>query len=178
MLLYLSRNGTVKCGQLYGCVDYRHFINYLINSPQGKVHLIRGKLVHFPGEKRRNGGKINIFGRKVHQKSGKMVHFPQKGSWLTPRKQYPASNTPQPHAATTRRNHTSHALLKTIQKTRPAKNVTGLVCSAQDQTRTDTPLLALPPQSSASTNFATCAFDWDCKCRNFFLILKISCKKM
>ena len=146
MLLYLSRNGTVKCGQLYGCVDYRHFINYLINSPQGKVHLIRGK----------------------------MVHFPQKGSWPTPRKQYPASNTPQ----ATRRNHTSHALLKTIQKTRPAKNVTGLVCSAQDQTRTDTPLLALPPQSSASTNFATCAFDWDCKCRNFFLILKISCEKM
>ena len=156
------------------------------------MHLIRGKLVHFPGEKRRNGGKINIFGRKVHQKSGKMVHFPQKGSWLTPRKQYPASNTPQaiprkqypashtpqPHAATTRRNHTSHALLKTIQKTRPAKNVTGLVCCAQDQTRTDTPLLALPPQSSASTNFATCAFDWDCKCRNFFLILKISCEKM
>ena len=48
------------------------------NSPRGKVHLIRGKVVHFPGEKRRNSGRINFFGGKVHQKSGKMVHFPQK----------------------------------------------------------------------------------------------------
>ena len=68
---FLSRNGTVKCSQLYGCVDYRYLI-------KGKVHLIRGKLVHFPREKRRNGGKINIFGRKVHQKSGKTVHFPRE----------------------------------------------------------------------------------------------------
>ena len=169
MLLYLSRNGTVKCGQLYGCVDYRHFINYLINSPQGKVHLIRGKMVHFPGKKGEMAVKSTFSAGKCTKKAGKWFTFPKKEAG-----RHPASNTPQ----ATRRNHTSHALLKTIQKTRPAKNVTGLVCSAQDQTRTDTPLLALPPQSSASTNFATCAFDWDCKCRNFFLILKISCEKM
>ena len=42
---------------------------------RGKVPPIRGKMVHFPREKRRNGGRINIFGGKVHQKSGKMVHF-------------------------------------------------------------------------------------------------------
>ena len=68
-----------------------------------KVPPIRGNMVHFPGkkgemavestfsagkctkkagkwftfpEKRRNGGRINIFGGKVHQKSGKVVHFP------------------------------------------------------------------------------------------------------
>ena len=72
MLLYLSRNGTVKYSLLYECVDYLYFIN----SSQGKVHLIRDKLVHFPLEKRRNGGKINIFGGKVHLIRGKTVHFP------------------------------------------------------------------------------------------------------
>ena len=49
-----------------------------INIFEGKVHLIRGNLVHSPPEKKRNGDKINIFGGKVHQKSGKMVHFPPK----------------------------------------------------------------------------------------------------
>ena len=31
------------------------------------------------------------------------------------------------------------------------------------QSRTDTPFLALPPESSASTNFATCASKVDAK---------------
>ena len=30
-----------------------------------KAPRIRGKMVHFPRKKRRNGGKINIFGGKV-----------------------------------------------------------------------------------------------------------------
>ena len=62
----------MKYSLLYECVDYLYFIN----SSQGKVHLIRDKLVHFPLEKRRNGGKINIFGGKVHLIRGKTVHFP------------------------------------------------------------------------------------------------------
>ena len=45
---------------------------------RGKVHLIRGKVVHFPGEKKRNSGRINFFGGKVHLIRGKVVHFPQK----------------------------------------------------------------------------------------------------
>ena len=84
MLLYLSRNGTVKYSLLYECVDYLYFIN----SSQGKVHLIRDKLVHFPLEKRRNGGKINIFGGKVHLIRGKTVHFPgllTPPDWHAPR---------------------------------------------------------------------------------------------
>ena len=43
---------------------------------EGKCRRFAAKWFTFPGEKRRNGGKINIFGGKVHQKSGKMVHFP------------------------------------------------------------------------------------------------------
>ena len=96
MLLYLSRNGTVKYSLLYECVDYRYLNKFTsgesapdswqsgslspekkrnggkINIFDGKVPPIRGNLVHFPGKKKRNGGKINIFSRKVHQKSGKM----------------------------------------------------------------------------------------------------------
>ena len=55
-----------------------NFMDALNKFTSGEVHLIRGKVVHFPPEKKRNGDKINIFGGKVHQKSGKMVHFPPK----------------------------------------------------------------------------------------------------
>ncbi len=55
-----------------------NFMDALNKFTSGEVHLIRGKVVHFPREKKRNGDKINIFGGKVHKKSGKMVHFPPK----------------------------------------------------------------------------------------------------
>ena len=51
---------------------------------------------------------------------------------------------------------------------------------AQDQSRTDMPFLALPPESSASTNFATCASKVTAKIRKIFQIatftMKISAK--
>ena len=40
--------------------------------------------------------------------------------------------------------------------------------SARDQSRTDTPFLALPPESSASTNFATRASKVGAKIQKFF----------
>lgn len=39
---------------------------------------------------------------------------------------------------------------------------------AQEQSRTATPFLALPPESSASTNFATCASELECKYTKYF----------
>ena len=68
MLLYLSQNGTVKCSQLYGCVDYR----YLNKFTSGESATDSRKFGSLSSGKKRNGGKINIFSRKVHQKSGKM----------------------------------------------------------------------------------------------------------
>ena len=47
-------------------------------SYSGKVPLIRGKMVHFPGKNSENGGRINIFEGKVHRMTGKLVHFPGK----------------------------------------------------------------------------------------------------
>ena len=44
---------------------------------------------------------------------------------------------------------------------------------AQDQTRTDTPLPALPPQSSVSTNFTTCALVLGLQRYKLFLFFKI-----
>ena len=41
---------------------------------------------------------------------------------------------------------------------------------AQEQSRTATPFLALPPESSASTNFATCASRKWCKDNTNFYI--------
>ena len=43
---------------------------------RGKVPRIRGKMVHFPGEERENGGRINISGGKVPRIRGNLVHFP------------------------------------------------------------------------------------------------------
>ena len=40
------------------------------------MHLIRGKLVHFPRKNGENGGRINIFGGKVPGSRGNLVHFP------------------------------------------------------------------------------------------------------
>ena len=40
--------------------------------------------------------------------------------------------------------------------------------SARDWIRTSTPFPAPPPQGGASTNFATRAFGWDCKCKRLF----------
>ncbi len=68
MLLYPSRNGTVKCSQLYGCVDYRYFINYLINSPRGKVPQICRNMVHFPGKKGEMAVKSTFSGESAPKK--------------------------------------------------------------------------------------------------------------
>mgnify|MGYP001782554754 CR=1 FL=1 len=68
---FLSRNGTVKCSQLYGCVDYRYLI-------KGKVHLIRGKLVHFPGKKGEMAVKSTFSAGKCTKKAGKWFTSPPK----------------------------------------------------------------------------------------------------
>ena len=88
MLLYLSRNGTLKCSLLYGCVDYRYFINYLINSPRGKVPQICRNMVHFPCGFpvvplcRTPVVPCSVWtiggGEKVPPIRGNMVHFPGK----------------------------------------------------------------------------------------------------
>ena len=49
-----------NCPRLTAIIRKRH------TQFRGKVHQTRGKVVHFPREKRRNGGKINIFGGTVH----------------------------------------------------------------------------------------------------------------
>ena len=52
-------------------------------------------------------------------------------------------------------------------KKRNAQKSHSVFC-AQEQSRTATPFLALPPESSASTNFATCAQKWDKDKEYFF----------
>ena len=52
-------------------------------SYSGKVPLIRGKMVHFPGKNGENGGRINIFEGKVPLIRGNLVHFPSSG-WTMP----------------------------------------------------------------------------------------------
>ena len=48
----------------------------VVRGGRGKVPRIRGKMVHFPGEERENGGRINISGGKVPRIRGNLVHFP------------------------------------------------------------------------------------------------------
>ena len=74
MLLYLSRNGTVKYSLLYECVDYRYLITSGESAPDSWQS---GSLSR---EKRRNGGRINIFDGKVPPIRGNLVHFPGKKS--------------------------------------------------------------------------------------------------
>ena len=45
---------------------------------------------------------------------------------------------------------------------------TVILVRAREQSRTATPVTALPPESSASTNFATRASEWTANIRNVF----------
>ena len=60
-----------------------NFMDALNKFTSGEVHLIRGKVVHFPGKNGKKGGRINIFEGKVHLIRGNLVHFPpeKKAKW-------------------------------------------------------------------------------------------------
>ena len=81
MLLYLSRNGTVKYSLLYECVDYRYLNKFTSNKfTSGESAPDSWQNGSLSREKRRNGGRINIFDGKVPLIRGNLVHFPGKNS--------------------------------------------------------------------------------------------------
>ena len=73
MLLYLSRNGTAKCSQLYGCVNYRHLITSGESAPDSRESgsLSRGKTAKRAVESTFSAGKCT-------KKAGKWFTSPPK----------------------------------------------------------------------------------------------------